>query len=466
MIVQKNTVIVQFVWGVVLLLLAANIPGTNLGAEENAWQEPTLPDRVASDKTTEGPIGTIHRTRYIRTDRARCAAVVTHFYRGTGPVREEYLSTETSSDIYIAPRRRVSMDNGKTWSEWETLPEDEMVQNGCYKSDCFVTAQQMNPACHKVARIVLQRIFDKDIRQKQPSYPRYWDHSIIELSDDDGKTFTSPRLVSYEPGADFDPADWLKEEYLENNTSYSGYNFVTDPNGDILFSATAAVPLEEENTTVSGIRFFRGHWNEEEQRFDWENPSSFGVSTKVSGYGLIEPFLVRLSDGTLYIDMRGTTDNRPEGVEGLADPHHWYSISHDNGKTWERVTDLKFDTGESFWSPSSFAKLIRSSQTGKLYWIGNIALDSKPSGNWPRFPLYIAEFDEEKVALKKDTLTVIDTREDADASPSVQFSNFSLIENRETGTFEIFLTRYGERGDSLDIDYNEADVFKYEITLK
>ena len=462
----KMTVPFVSISGTILLLLAMSFTAANLAAEEPEWQKPTLPDRVASDKTTEGPIGTIHRTRYIRTDRAGSAAVLIHFYRGTGLVREEYLTLQPSSDIYITPRRRVSMDNGKTWSEWETLPEEEMVQNGCYKAVYFFTEQQMNPACHKVARIILQRIFDKDIRQKQPSYPRYWDHSVIELSDDDGKTFTSSRLVSYEPGADFDPADWLKEEYLENNASYCGHSFITEPNGDILFSAIASVPLEEENTTVGGVRFFRGHWNEEEQRFDWENPSSFGVSTKVSGRGLIEPFLVRLSDGTLYIDMRGSTDHQPAGVEGLADPHHWYSISHDNGQTWERVTDLKFDTGESFWSPSSFAKLIRSSQTGKLYWVGNISLDSKPSGNWPRFPLYIAEFDEEKVALKKDTLTLIDTREDADISSNVQFSNFSLIENRETGTLEIFLTRYGERGDSSDADYYEADTFKYEVTLK
>ena len=460
MMKKKITAAVN-VLAVILLFGAGNLP-----ADEQAAPSPALPDQVASDLTTEGPIGTIHRTRYIRTDRAYSAAVLTHFYRGTGLVREEYLTLQPSSDIYITPRRRVSEDNGKTWSSWEALPEEEMVQNGCYKADYIVTAPQPNPACRKVVRIILQRIFDKDIRQKQPSYPRYWDHSVIELSDDDGKTFTSQHLISYEPGDDFDPSDWLKAGYLGNNTSYSGYSFLTEPNGDILFSAISSVPLEEENTTVSGVRFFRGHWNEEEQRFDWENPSSFGVSTKVSGRGLIEPFLVRLCDGTLYIDMRGSTDNQPKGVEGLAEPRHWYSVSRDNGDTWEKVTDLKFDTGESFWSPSSFAKLIRSSKTGKLYWVGNISPDIRPSGNMPRFPLYIAQFDEEKIALKKDTLTVIDTRSEEDLSPDVQFSNFSLVENRETGALEIFLTRYGERGVISEPAYFEADVFKYEITLK
>ena len=95
----------------------------NLPADEQAAPSPALPDQVASDLTTEGPIGTIHRTRYIRTDRAYSAAVLTHFYRGTGLVREEYLTLQPSSDIYITPRRRVSEDNGKTWSSWEVLPE-------------------------------------------------------------------------------------------------------------------------------------------------------------------------------------------------------------------------------------------------------------------------------------------------------------------------------------------------------
>jgi hypothetical protein len=249
---------------------------------------------------------------------------------------------------------------------------------------------------------------------------------------------------------------------------YSGYNFIFDDNGDILYSAVVEMPHEEDGKTetVGGIRIFRGKWNAEKNHYQWESPAKLSVSKKISGRGLMEPFLAKLKTGVLYLDMRGSTHGQPSGVQGLAEPRHWCSSSKDGGNTWEAVSDLKFDTGEQFWAPSSFAKLIRSSKNGKLFWIGNISLSERPDGNWPRMPLYIAEFDEDKIAIKKDSLTVIDNKESADICPKSQYSNFSLLENRDTGTIELYLTRYGEKGKLKTPAYFEADVFKYEITLK
>ena len=68
------------------------------------------------------------------------------------------------------------------------------------------------------------------------------------------------------------------------------------------------------------------------------------------------------------------------------------------------------------------------------------------------------EIDEERLAFKKDTLTVIDDRD----SEHMQLSNFSLLENRETQDMELYLTRLGERGGGDDTWSADS----YPFTLK
>ena len=60
--------------------------------------------------------------------------------------------------------------------------------------------------------------------------------------------------------------------------------------------------------------------------------------------------------------------------------------------------------------------------------------------------LKIAEIDEDSLTVKKDSLAVVDDR--ASGEPElIQFSNFQVIENRETLNFEIYMTRLGEDPD-------------------
>jgi hypothetical protein len=64
-------------------------------------------------------------------------------------------------------------------------------------------------------------------------------------------------------------------------------------------------------------------------------------------------------------------------------------------------------------------------------------------------------------ALKKNTLTVIDDRS-AEDTEAVQFSNFSLLENRETLDLEIYLSRFGEKKDHQF----SANAYKYVLTFR
>ena len=67
-------------------------------------------------------------------------------------------------------------------------------------------------------------------------------------------------------------------------------------------------------------------------------------------------------------------------------------------------------------------------------------------------------------ALKKDTVTLIDDREPHRDSEHLQLSNFSLLEDRETGQLEMYMTRFREKGGDRDVWC--ADCWKYTLTLR
>ena len=65
-------------------------------------------------------------------------------------------------------------------------------------------------------------------------------------------------------------------------------------------------------------------------------------------------------------------------------------------------------------------------------------------------------------SLKKDTLIIIDDYDRDHDSPQIQFSNFKVLEDRETGTIELYMTRYGESREH----WLKANSYKYMIYLK
>ena len=122
---------------------------------------------------------------------------------------------------------------------------------------------------------------------------------------------------------------------------------------------------------------------------------------------------------------------------------------------------MKYDDGSDFYSPSSIHRMIRHSVTHRLYWLGNISA-TPPHGNSPRYPLVMAEVDEGMAALRKGTVTAIDDRQPDQGD--IQFSNFSLLEDRETHRFELYLTTYAQQPDPAD--WATADNYKYFVELR
>ena len=247
---------------------------------------------------------------------------------------------------------------------------------------------------------------------------------------------------------------------------YGAYNAVATRQETIVYPATGVrveITDRGQKEAVNSVVCFIATWNPREGTYRWETSDPIFVPHRISGRGLSEPSIAELCDGRLFLVMRGSTHaptyERWHGV--VESPgRKWTSTSQDGGHTWAPVTDLRYDTGEQFYSPAAFAKMLRHSRSGKLYWFGNIT-PTPPDGNRPRYPLYLAEVDEAIPALKKDSLTVIDDRDPKRDPEAVQFSNFDVFEHPETGHFELYMTRYGETPGNIWA----ANAYRYTIEI-
>lgn len=371
---------------------------------------------------------------------------------------------------------RYSDDNGRKWSPFQRLNgSEDLKQNGNGQEQLYCAAHY-DTVSGQTIDVMYQRIFLGDVEKALAGGFRgqmnYFDHGFYRLSDNAGRTWTEYRQLIYEKGAPFNATNWADPGFLKANQCAVGSSVISLADGRI--AHPAGVPVRyEENTEdrkvlarvpwmdagkghVPGVLCFFGTWNRKKNDYDWTHSRPMFVPRRVSTRGLEEPALAQFKDGTLMLSMRGSNARlNPETFPSRT----WISLSKDGGNTWSAVTDLRYDTGEQFYSPAAFSRLWRSSKTGKLYWVGDISR-TPPKGNNPRYPLCIAEVDEGRKALKKGTLTVIDDRGPTDTT-ELQLSNFSLLENRETKDLEILLTRYGERADSV----YSGDVYKYTLEL-
>ena len=299
---------------------------------------------------------------------------------------------------------------------------------------------------------------------------RFSDHGFYQLSADDGVTWDQEHLLKYESGPDFDPEDWGNPDFFRSNEMYIG-DICMHSNGTVIIAATRPVPYRDKedekapvifpNTyregNVAGAMSFVGKWDPEQKDYNWRLSNSIFLPRKVSTRGLVELDLSELEDGRLLLIMRGSNS----GLDSLECPgRKWISVSNDGGLTWGKITDLRYDTGEQFYSPATFARTLRSAATGKLYCFLNISADP-PVGNSPRYPLQVAEIDEENIRLKKGTVTIIDECHPELDSKYLQLTNFGLLQNRETDLVELTLTRIGERGGGKNVW--DADTYRYII---
>jgi len=173
--------------------------------------------------------------------------------------------------------------------------------------------------------------------------------------------------------------------------------------------------------------------------------------------GYDENTLAQLSDGRIVMIMRADNTMYPDrpGTK-------WHAFSEDEGMSWSEPERLLCSDGSLIESGSNGSALFRSVKTGKLYWIGNLAIDGdRANGNWPRSPLTIAEIQEEPFGIIRETIAVIDRRA-PDEPSQTQMSNFRFYQDCKTGDVVLFLSRFGENDNE---NWKWADYYKYRIEI-
>ncbi len=372
-----------------------------------------------------------------------------YVFPGKGGYREEIHTTWSHEDQVRGygdspqdPRQRISRDNGKTWTRliaqppWMTYLDKVTVLDWKF---CGIH----DPVSDRLVALSIHHV--RDMRQGPPRM--IYNHALVRTSADEGRGYGPPQVLKYEAGDDLDPKHVLNPKYLENNTAYPGQSILRLSDGSLLIPVTnSKIPADVEDVPSPRARWpskgtigslcFSGHWDKQRKQYVWKSGKPVWLPRSIAFNGLLEADVAELADGRVLIVWRITKTK-----DGSA--HKWFSISNDGGLTFSEPKIFGYTDGTNFFSTSTFHRLIRSHKTGRLYWIGNIAPQAPTNAGHPRYPLIIAEVDESAIALKKSTVTEIDTRQPGEGE-RLQLSNFWLIENSETQELEIFLTRLSE----------------------
>jgi len=353
--------------------------------------------------------------------------------KGEGLLQQYGVGTgsDTSGKYY----QYRSDDNGRTWSKPSLIYKPEQTDKGVIRwiESCFFRDEEKNA----ILQFYNYCLYPDDMHSKEVGK---FTGIFFRISYDGGKTFSSPKQLIQKG---YDEKNWAKDVIYGRNSAFISFCApVKTIYGRIILPA-GRPPLDyyekyEQYQVPEVAGCFIGEWKG--SNIEWELSEMVKIDPKLSSRGLCEPAIAELPDGSFLMILRGSNRDVPH-MPG----YKWKSISKDKGYTWSEPEPWKYNTGENFFSPSSGSRLIRSSKNNRLYWIGNIVKEN-PDGNRPRYPLQIAEVDEGKKAIIKESVKIIEDRQPED-SRLVQFSNFRVYEDRKTKEFVLTLAREEERAE-------------------
>ncbi|HNQ87300.1 MAG TPA: sialidase family protein [Verrucomicrobiota bacterium] len=431
-------------------------PGAESRLLEGLRRVLQVPDREAADAPWKAnvPMVLVKKELYLRGPAPRVAPCAGQQYVGPRLELREIQSLERESDVGEQLRARWSEDNGRTWSDWIPIQPSNKVRYGRIDVWEGESVGVHDSASGRFVQLWLRQIQDKGL---------YHNHTYVRTSCDGGRTWNPPTELRYEDGAAFDPGNPLQESFLNRNEGYPGNSILVRSDGSLVVClAHANAPADPGNNSRPwrmGSILFLGRWDPVSRQHLWTPGARVEVHPEVSARGLMEPEVAELEDGRLLVVWRGSTHGW-DGTVAAQPGRKLHSLSVDGGRTLTPPVEWRYDDGGGFYSPSSFHRMIRHTGTGRLYWLGNIC-EKPPAGNSPRHPLVIAEVDERKAALKRATVTAIDDRQLGQGD--IQFSNFSLIEDRETRDLVLHLTTYGQ--EPVAADWATAHNYQYTVSF-
>ena len=396
-------------------------------------------------------------------------------------------------DYECGSGRRISHDNGRTWTDWEIRHDDKTQGRrgripGSEEGDeilggCSPYLFDPKTGCTVGVGSTFYYIKGHDV-----GYFAMWDkgednmrtHAYFVFRRPNGETVR--HMFEFEEGgADFDPANPRNPAFLDKNRAMAG-DLMILPDGDLAFNLFPTMRIccriagADLNTFFpscpdlqTGMIVVRMHWNEEKGDYEFTYSNPIMLSDLQSSRGIMEPQTRILPSGRWLIVFRGSNTQVPvwnTRVDAATPGYKWCVFSDDGGRNFTPPTPWYFDTKEVVYSSASTSAFFRSSKNGRLYWLGNVIDEPwKIDGNGPRYPFHICEVDEEHCCLKKDTLTVVDTIRGGETD--VELSNPNLFENRETKNLEIRCTKINitkyENGKLLERDKFYSEAWEYTI---
>lgn len=414
-------------------------------------------------------------------DENRYLTIYDRYTDAKGIRRERHELTTSQDDFNEGYRLGYSDDNGRTWGSWKDIYKETYERIGPNKEHerelYDFSADIYNPVHRHFVSIGMERIYAYGHEAAYRNLGRgegisFSDHCFLCVRKE-GSDVSTPYLIKYEDGGDYNPANPLDTEYFDKNSAYFSKAWVMK-NGDVIFSLSVPVAtccrilgIDVKEVFPSypqpGLIVGRGKWNGTHYDLTFSRPVV--ISDLKSSRGVNEPMTAELNGGRLLVVFRGSnvrSENWNTRIEPGTPGHKWYCYSDDGGKTFTDPVPWHFDNGEVIYSSATISFFLRAAKNGKLYWFGNIT-DHNVDGNWPRYPLQVVEVDEQYGTAKRETLTLIDTRREGE-SKFVQLSNFALLDDRETGDIELYLTKICTLGTESDRLWRGA-AWKYWIRL-
>lgn len=296
-----------------------------------------------------------------------------------------------------------------------------------------------------------------------------------QVSTDGGKTYDTLRPLIQQGGQysrmhPIEPVHITKNSYV-----YSIQPASRASNGEVMLpfwfwpldELGQLAHINDKVYTFSAVGVLIGKWTPEGNDLTWDLGQTVHLRhADQSTRGAMEPAVVELKQpGHFLMTIRASNESKPNMPS-----YKWKCLSTDYCRTWSEPVPITYTDGTPFFSPSSWSDIRRHSKNGKLYWFGNIS-ETNPKGNMPRFPLVVAEMDEESLTLIRESIHIVDTKTPEKGDTDlVQFSNFRVAEDPATGSYIITLRRLDagrlKKGESTRTRTWPAERYEVAIPLE
>lgn len=346
--------------------------------------------------------------------------------------------------------RRLSGDNGATWQMiGEDFGQDPFETE---RIQPFSPSHTLDPNTGRLVSFTVGRQYYRGGREtfSDAGVTNRQQRILCQVSTDRGRSWTPWKPVIAE-GAEYDEVHYGPGLYWGRNGSLPNFNAAMLD--DRTICQPIVVNLEDGNRYQSG--FLHAAWKGDSTDLAFELSDYIRVPLDQSTQGACEPSMIQLRDGRYLVGLRCCGDRDNHTFPCLK----YWVFSDDDVRTFSKPEPLCYEDGSYVWSPSSYHQFIRSSADGRVYWIANI-LDAPTYDSQPRYPLCIAELDEDKLCIVRDSVTVIDDKPEG-PDPKRRYTNFGGYEDRRT--HEIVLTM-PEQPKTTWQDFT-ADCYRYRIRI-